>query len=194
MSAGGRPGRRGLFEARRRELLDPARLERTIDRLHADGIVSDEEASTLREELPATLARSSYVMRHLTAHGAIGVVFAFDWIPLPLGTVSRVLWVLGSRAYESLFGTRERARVHSLAVLLIAAVPLAGYGAYLLPLRRESEAAAFLLANHSCYALFGADAEASIARCPRWLQRFPRWLVPPPRTPQRILGRSEVAP
>ncbi|MGH7289414.1 MAG: hypothetical protein ACREI8_15500, partial [Myxococcota bacterium] len=100
-------------------------------------------------------------------------------------TLSRVLWVLGSRAYESLFGTRERARVHSLGVLLIAAIPLAGYGAYLLPLRRESEAAAFLFANHSCYALLGSNAETCIARCPRWLRPFARWLVPAPE-PRRV--------
>jgi hypothetical protein len=178
---------------RRRELLDRARLERTIDRLHGDGVVSEEEARALREELPATLARSGYVLRHLAAHGAIGAVFAFDLIPLPLGTISRVLWVLGSRVYESLFGTRERVRVHSLAVLLIAGIPLAGYGAYLLPLRRESEAAAFLFANHSCYALLGADAEACIARCPRWLRRFPRWLLPPPG-PRSVYSADRRSP
>lgn len=170
---------RESFAARHRELLEVTRLERTIERLRIDGVVSEAEANALRQELPSALDRSGYVLRHLSAHGALGAVFAFDLIPLPLGTLGRVLWVAGARAYESLFGTRERARVHSLPVLLIAAIPLVGYGAYLLPLRRESEAAAFLFANHSCYALLGADAEACVARCPRPLRRAARWLVPP---------------
>jgi hypothetical protein len=170
---------RGSFTARRRELLEATGLERTLERLRTDGVVSEEEADALRQELPSTLARSGYVLRQLAAHGALGAIFAFDLIPLPLGTLGRVLWVAGARVYESLFGTRERARVHSLPVLLIAAIPLVGYGAYLLPLRRESEAAAFLLANHSCYALLDADAETCVARCPRPLRRAARWLVPP---------------
>ncbi|MGH7287655.1 MAG: hypothetical protein ACREI8_06510, partial [Myxococcota bacterium] len=66
----GQQGRRALLEARRRELLDRAMLQRTIDRLHTDGIVSEHDAHALREELPAILARSGYVLRHLSAHGA----------------------------------------------------------------------------------------------------------------------------
>jgi hypothetical protein len=49
-----------------------------------------------------------------------------------------------------------------------------GYAAYLLPLRRESERAAFLLANHVSYALFDAPAEALIARSPRPLRAVTR--------------------
>ena len=169
---------REAFAARRRELVQRASLERTIDRLGDDGLVTEAEALALREELPRLLADSGYVLRHLGAHAAIGGVFLFDPTPLPLGTACRVLWVAGSRAWETLRGSPERARVHSLAVFLIAAIPALGYAAYLLPLRRENEAAAFLFANHVSYALFDASTEVLVARSPRPLRRFARRLLP----------------
>jgi hypothetical protein len=137
-----------------------------------------ERRRALATELPGILAGSGYVLRHLGAHPAIGAVFLLDPTPLPLGTLCRVLWVVGSRIVETLRGARERARIHSLPVGLIAAIPALGYGAYLLPLRRENEAAAFLLANHVSYALFGAPAEALVARSPRPLRSVARRLVP----------------
>src|SRR5687768_9073140 len=114
---------RESFTARQHELLRPERLERTIERLHGDGLLGDEQALRLREELEGVLAGSRYVLRHLAAHAAIGAVFLLDPTPLPIGTLSRVGWVAGNRVFESLFGTPERARVHSLAVLLVAALP-----------------------------------------------------------------------
>jgi hypothetical protein len=167
---------------RRRELLQRPALERTIARLGEDGVLPREAAETLCDELPRLLAESGYVLRHLGAHAAIGSVFLFDVVPLPLGTLCRVLWVAGSRSFEHLLGTPERARVHSLAVLGIAAIPGLGYAAYLLPLQRQSERAAFLFANHLSYALFDAPAEAVIARSPRPLRGVARRLlrVPPP--------------
>ena len=66
-----------------------------------------------QDDLPALLAGSRYVLGHLGAHAAIASVFLFDVVPLPLGTACRVLWVAGSRAFETLFGTPERARVHA---------------------------------------------------------------------------------
>ena len=158
---------RDAFTARRRALLERASLEQTIARLVDDGLLSGDEGLTLSEELPRLLADSAYVLGHLGAHAAIAGVFLLDVIPLPLGTACRVLWVAGSRGVETWRGAPERARVHSLSVLLVAAIPVVGYAAYLLPLRRESERAAFLLANHVSYALFDAPAETLIARSPR---------------------------
>jgi hypothetical protein len=171
-------GLRARFAARRRELVQPGGLERTIERLTDDGVVGADEADALRAELPQLLAGSGYVLRHLGAHAAIGGVFLLDVIPLPLGTACRVLWVAGSRAFERLFGSRERARVHSLLVLVIAAVPVLGYAAYLVPLRRESETAAFLFANHVSYTLFDAPAATLVARSPRPLRAAARRLLP----------------
>jgi hypothetical protein len=169
---------RESFTARQHELLRPERLERTIERLHGDGLLGDEQALRLREELEGVLAGSRYVLRHLAAHAAIGAVFLLDPTPLPIGTLSRVGWVAGNRVFESLFGTPERARVHSLAVLLVAALPALGYAAYLLPLRRESETAAFLFANHVSYALFDAPTASLVERTPRPLRRIVCKLLP----------------
>jgi hypothetical protein len=176
------------FAGRRRELLRRDGIERTLERLREDGLLSPAEALRLREELPALLAGSGYVLRHLGAHAAIGGFFLLDPTPLPLGTACRVGWVAGARVFEALFGSPERARVHSLAVLGIAAIPALGYAAYLLPLRRESETAAFLFANHVSYALFGAPAERMLARTPRPLRRVARKLLPAPPSAARDLG------
>jgi len=173
-----RSGLRQLFEENLSRLADPAGLHATIDRLEADGLLSEAEAAELRRGLPETLEKSAYVLRHLAAHLAIGAIFAFDLIPLPLGTIGRVLWVMGSRLYESILGTRQRARVHSLGVLGIAAIPWLGYAAYLLPLRRASDEAAYLYANHLSYARKGCALEALLATKPLFVRRMAAWLVP----------------
>src|SRR5262245_58130273 len=169
---------REAFAARRHELLAAPGLERTIVRLGDDGLLTREQAEALHAELPRLLADSAYVLRHLGAHAAIATVFLFDVIPLPLGTVCRVLWVAGSRLYESWLGTPERARVPARPVLGIAAIPGVGYAAYLLPLRRQNERAAFLFANHLSYTLFGAPAAAVVARSPWLVQGVARRLLP----------------
>jgi hypothetical protein len=169
---------RQLFEDNLSRLADPVALSATIARLEADGLLSESAAEDLRCELPETLEKSAYVLRHLAAHLAIGAIFAFDLIPLPLGTIGRVLWVMGNRFYESTLGTRERARVHSLGVLGIAAIPWLGYAAYLLPLRRASDEAAYLYANHLSYTRRGSAAETLLATKPPFVRRMASWLIP----------------
>ena len=165
--------------ARSRGLLKPAELDRTIDRLRVEGQLSDGQAHLLRRKLPHAVSESAYVLRHFGAHLTIGVIFAFDVIPLPLGTIGRVLWVVGNRAYEAAFGSRERARVHSFKVVLVAAVPWIGYGAYLLPLRHQNLELAWLLAHHLSYRLYGASFEEFLSGKPRVVQRFGGWILPP---------------
>ncbi len=169
---------RGAINETRRRLLDEDELCRTIDRLAADGELSGARARDLHRNVTDTLERSQYVLKHLGAHLGIAVVFAFDAIPLPLGTISRVLWVAGSRVYESVKGSPERAHVHSLAVLLIAAIPLFGYGAYVFKLRQVSEEAAYLYANHLAYARWGASLAKVLESKPRILTKLVGWLVP----------------
>jgi hypothetical protein len=125
------------------------------------------------------MSESAYVLRHLGSHVAIGVIFAFDLVPLPLGTVGRVLWVAGNRVYESLLGSSERAQVHSLKVLLVAAIPWIGYGAYLMPLRRESPFLTWFFAQHLSYRLYDMSFEEFVAGKPRFIRRAGDWLVPP---------------
>ncbi len=164
---------------RGRGLLRPAELGRTIDRLHFDGRLSDGRAHLLRRELPHALSESAYVLRHFGVHLSIGMIFAFDVVPLPLGSISRVLWVVGNRAYEAAFGSREKADVHSLEVVFVAAIPWIGYGAYLLPLRHQSHELTWLLAHHFSYRLYGASFDEMLSGRPRVVRRFGAWLLPP---------------
>jgi hypothetical protein len=164
----------------RGRLVDPDALVGTLERLSAEGAISEESSAALRANLPAHLERSRYVLSQLGAHLGIAAVFAFDLIPLPLGTISRVSWVLGNRVIEQVRGNSARARIHSLPVLLIAAIPLLGYSAYLLPLRRQSRELNFLLANHSWLARTGRTYEQFVANASWPVGRVARWLVPAP--------------
>ena len=164
----------------REKLVDPEALSRTLERLSADGVISGARADSLRASLPSQLDGSRYVLAHLGAHLGIGALFAFDLVPLPLGTVARVAWVAGNRLVEQWRGEAEQARVHSLAVLCVAAIPLLGYGAYLLPLRRQSTELAFVLANHAWLARTGRSYEQFVTDAPAPVRRIARWLVPLP--------------
>ena len=168
-----------LDEAEAR-LADVDALERTLRQLVAEGEISEQHAETLRVAVRSQLESSRYVLRHLGGHLTIGVVFAFDLVPLPLGTIARVSWVAGSRLVETARRNRERARVHSAGVLLVAAIPWLGYSAYLLPLRRRHRELAFVLANHTWLARTGRTYERSLAEARRPVRRFGRWLVPIP--------------
>jgi hypothetical protein len=162
-------------------LIDPAALLQTLERLASDGLIPEERAAVLRAGLPHQIESSRYVLGHLGAHLGIGAVFAFDLVPLPLGTIGRVSWVAGNRVVEQLRGNRARARVHSLGVFLIAAIPFLGYAAYLLPLRRQSRELTFLLANHTWLARTGRTYEEFVAGRSAPVRRAARWLVPSPR-------------
>ncbi|MDZ4686491.1 MAG: hypothetical protein SH850_15590 [Planctomycetaceae bacterium] len=159
----------------RREPIDEPHLAATIDRLVADGELTAEDADPLRLALPEMVRQSAYILRHLGAHLTIGVIFAFDVIPLPLGSLSRGGWVVINRIYEEARRDRDRARVHSLIVLGVALVPFVGYFAYLIPLRASNADAAFLYANHVSYRRSGQSLKTSLSRKPRWMQRLVRW-------------------
>ena len=176
--------RRSIAEAESR-LVDFEELEHTMQRLVQEGAISERTAHTLGSALPSQIEDSRYILRHLGAHFAIGVVFAFDLVPLPLGTIARVSWVAGSRLVEEARRSRDRARVHSASVLFLAAIPWFGYAAYLLPLRRESAELAFVLANHSWLTRTGRTYEDFLGRTSSPLRRLGRWLIPLP-TPEIV--------
>ncbi len=175
---------RTRFEARIAEaeaqLVDPAVMASTLDRLVAEGALSPASAASIAEAATQQIERSAYVLRQLGAHIAIGVVFAFDVVPLPLGTVARVGWVGGARLVEEVRGRENEARIHSVAVFLIAAIPWIGYAAYLYPLRREGRELAFVLANQSWLARTGRSFEAALQGTWSPIRRLGRWLVPHP--------------
>lgn len=170
----------GLVAEWQARLVDLDALESTLRRLVADGALCDRRAAVLRAALPGQIARSRYILTHLGAHLAIGAVFAFDVIPIPLGTVARVSWVAASRLVESGRRHRDRARIHSVGVLLIAAIPWFGYSAYLFPLRHRSAELTFVLANHTWLVRRGRTYERFLADTPAPIRRLGRWLVPLP--------------
>ncbi len=164
----------------RARLIDPDALAKTLERLAADGVISQAAAASIKARLPGHIDSSRYILGHLGAHLGIGAVFAFDLVPVPLGTLSRICWVAGNRVVAQIRGDPSRARVHSIAVFLIAAIPFLGYGAYLLPLRRESPELAFVLANHTFLARTGRTYEEFVASTYPPVRRIARWLVPLP--------------
>ncbi len=159
------------FQEWRDRLTSPDGLAVTVQKLVDAGELAPTEADDLQERLPTMLAESSYLLSHLGAHLAIGVIFAFDVVPLPLGSISRGLWVLGSRIYETFRGDRLRARVHSWRVLLVAVVPIVGYFAYLLPLRGRQPELSALMANHLTYEWRQRSLNQFLESKPHWLQR-----------------------
>jgi hypothetical protein len=78
--------KRSVFEAQSR-LVDVEALEKTLQRLVADGDISERDAGFLGIALRSQLDGSRYILSHLGAHLAIGAVFAFDLVPIPLGTI-----------------------------------------------------------------------------------------------------------
>ncbi len=165
------------FQQWRQEFANPTRLSETIARLVRDGELGAEEAERLVQGLPDVIRDSRYVLSHLGSHMAVGVLFGFDIIPLPLGTIARVVWVVSSRVYETCRGSSERAAVHSLAVLGVAAIPFAGYFAYLIPLRAKNADAAALYANHIAYRWYNRSLEQCLHPKPKWIQRLVRGIV-----------------
>jgi len=171
---------RGKIDEAEARLADYDALDETLRRLVADRAISERIADSLADAYPGQLEGSRYILRNLGAHFAIGVVFAFDLVPLPLGTIARVSWVAGNRLAETARGRRERARVHSIGVLAVAAIPWFGYAAYLLPLRRESSGLAFVLANHSWLTRTGRTYEQFLGQASAPVRRLGRWLIPLP--------------
>lgn len=149
----------------------------TVQQLHQNGELDSEAADRLKLKIPLMLQESGYLISHLGAHLAIGIIFAFDVIPLPLGTIARVVWVVLSRCYETLRGDWQRARIHSLAVLGVSAIPVVGYFAYLIPLRSLHPEMAVLLANHLTFQYRKCSLSQFLADQPRWIRSLVHKIV-----------------
>ncbi len=155
----------GLVSTFERSLHDEDRLHATIARLRESGEISLEHAERLSAVMAEMTATTAYIVRHLAVHLAIGASKAI--LPLPIGAFLRGGWVALARATETWFGRSDRARVHSLPVFLISCVPLAGYLAYIVALRRHDPDAAFLYANHLCLLRFDRSLERVLESAPR---------------------------
>ena len=126
-------------------------IELCIDRLVTDGGLTPEKGALIKYNLSTTINQSKYILFNLGAHMSIGAVFAYDIIPLPLGTISRFLWVIGNRIFFEVKRDREKSKIHSLPVLLVSLIPLVGYFAYTLPLKKYNEDVAYVYANQITY-------------------------------------------
>ena len=126
-------------------------IERCINRLIMDGSLTQEKGSLIKDNLSTTINQSKYILFNLGAHMSIGAVFAYDIIPLPIGTISRFLWVMGNRIFFEFKRDREKIKIHSLSVLLVSLIPFVGYFAYTLPLKKYNEDVAYVYANQITY-------------------------------------------
>ena len=126
-------------------------IELCINRLIMDGYLSPEKGSLIKENLSTSINQSKYILFNLGAHMSIGAVFAFDIIPLPMGTISRVLWVIGNRIYIEFKRDKKKRKIHSLPVLLVSLIPWVGYFAYTLPLKKYNADVAYVYANQITY-------------------------------------------
>ncbi len=169
------------------------KLRATIARLLAEGHLTETEAARMQRDLSATLKNSAYILRHLGVHWAMAAIFAVDFVPL-LGTISRVVWVAGNRVVETCCGRWDRASVHSLPVLGIAAIPWVGYFAYLIPLRARSPDAAFLYANHFTYSRSNCALPTYLERRPKWIGWMVRKVVVAPGGQAEVAGSSSLVP
>lgn len=140
-----------------RDFFDHESLCASVERLHAENIISTNEKLEAIDHLKADTQDSKYILKHLGSHLAIAGVRYITMIPLPIGSTVRPLWVLTWRIIETVRGNMARARTHSLAVFLFAILPVLGYCAYLIALRKNNERFAFIIANHICYTRWGVN-------------------------------------
>lgn len=170
---------RQKFEDFRHLFTDRDSIESTINRLVDDKLVPADKGELLKRSLTDTIRQSRYILLNLGTHMAIGAVFSFDIVPLPLGTISRVLWVAGNRIYSEVKRDDEKKRVHSVTVLIVSAIPWVGYFAYTLPLKKVNEDAAYLYANHITYERKNQSLVRYIQGQPAILRRIlERLLIP----------------
>lgn len=165
------------FRDFRRDVMTESRIAETLQRLAADGELTPATVDRLTRTLHDTKHESQYIVGHLSAHLAIGVIFLFDVVPLPLGTIARGAWVAGNRIYTAVRREPHRAKVHSFPVLLVSLIPFVGYFAYLIPLRATNADAAYIYANHIAYLRSDCSLEQSLQRKPRWLQGMIRGVL-----------------
>lgn len=165
-------------------------IELCLDRLIQDGGLSQERGSLIKENLPTTINQSKYILFNLGAHMTIGAIFAFDIIPLPMGTISRCLWVLGNKIYFGYKRDRAKSKIHSLPVLLVSVIPWIGYFAYTLPLKKYNEDVAYVYANQVTY----MRNDVSLPRYIEGKPRLVKWALKKLFIPMDIISYLEGQP
>ena len=149
----------------------------TLRRLEAEQRIESAAAECLVAELPEIRERSAYTLRHLGGLLGIGALRYSLVAFLPVGSMLRFLWVATWRIIETVRGRRERARVHSFAVMGVALIPFLGYAAYVLPLRASHPRAPWLYANHVFLLRRGTTLDAWLEGKPRLVRRLVGWMT-----------------
>lgn len=154
-------------------------IGKTIERLVEEGHLTKERASVLKNSLPDKIKKSEYVLYNLAVHLGIQAIFAFDLIPIPIGTISRFSWVLGNRVYYTIKGDKEKKDIHSGKVLLVSAIPFVGWIAYTIPLKQVSEDLCYVYANHITYLRKNKSLESYLENKPRFIREpLKNFLIP----------------
>lgn len=155
-------------------------LKETIGRMSQDGRIDKEREAYINSHLEGWVSDSRYILLNLGAHIGIGLVrFTAIPLPLPIGSILRVLWVMANRLYCDLKWDMHRKRIHSPAVLFFAAIPFLGYFAYTIPLRQKSEYLTYLYAQHISYMVYNKTLEENLAKAPRPIRKIGYKLLVP---------------
>lgn len=137
----------------RQEFMDVDKIGGTVERLVDEDYISLERGEQIREEMPKAMKNSEHALFNLAAHLTMGSVTLFaPLFCIPgVGIATRASWILGNRIYYEI-RRDERRKIHSGKVLLASVIPWAGFLAYTIPLKQESEDLCYVYVNHITYA------------------------------------------
>ena len=153
-------------------------IQKTIERMLSENHIDVLQKDYLKENIEIQFEDVRYILKNLSAHVFIGIVFAFDLIPLPLGTISRVIWVIINRLNYSIINyDPQKLKVHNLKVLFFSAIPWVGYFSYLLPIIQIDKTMLKLYTNHICYQLKNKSYTAYMMDCPIIIQKLSKRII-----------------
>ena len=159
------------FDVLRYLLEHPGKLvsrDELMDALWSGAVVTEDAVTHCLIDIRKAIGHSDQTMIRTGPRN--GYVFE-----LPVEVIDREV----SEDPSAVAGANRR-RLVTAGVLIIAAIPWVGYGAYLLPLRRRSTELAFVLANHTWLSRTGQTYEEFLSNARSPVRRLGRWLVPLP--------------
>lgn len=153
-------------------------LNRTVDRMIHEKQMTLKQNESIRKKINSGGKDVKYILKNLSAHVFIGVIFAFDVIPLPLGTISRVCWVAGNRFFTTFMKIdKDKQQVHNFKVLFFSAIPWVGYFAYLIPLMKIDTSLTNLYANHISYHIKDKSFNSYLLESPKLTQKLFEFVI-----------------
>ena len=128
-------------------------LKKTLEELTSAGVLTQEEGDNVQDSNNLT----KYILGNLAVHLAIGFTVGLGTGPIPVGLFPRGAWTIGNRIYYTCKGNKEKAKVHSLPVLLWSSIPIPviNYFGYLYPLKKVNEQNNLVYGEHLIRVLKG---------------------------------------